>query len=389
MNYLLNGLPYFPGTTIFGTGLFANGTNAVPSISFQSDPDTGIYLDASNTLGIATAGVGTLLFSSSAGIGKIKAHGTRVLALEAGTGNTNITLTPSGSGVVQSSGAFQTSDGTAAAPSISFAADAGTGFYRSAANTVSVSVGGARGFDFSGSGFTLRGVPILGTDSIAITAGGSNRNITLTPSGTGTVSVGSIIVGSSFANSQLDLNSSGITLQATSGIDFKTSAGTQAARFFSNGRFALGTITDSGALLQIGTNTTTSAGGMVFGTDSFLYRYTVGALTLAGTTNSATFLLYDIAGGTQNYFAQSGGSLYIGVTGVPAGANDRIIVSASSILLKTTSGTTALTLDSSQRTILAGALRLNNAYVAGAVVGTGYVTIQDSTGTTYRVPVLV
>jgi hypothetical protein len=34
-------------------------------------------------------------------------------------------------------------------------------------------------------------------------------------------------------------------------------------------------------------------------------------------------------------------------------------------------------------------IRVNNAYVAGAVVGTGSVTIQDSTGTTYRVPVLV
>ena len=35
------------------------------------------------------------------------------------------------------------------------------------------------------------------------------------------------------------------------------------------------------------------------------------------------------------------------------------------------------------------ALKLGNAYVAGAVVGTGSITIQDSTGTTYRIPVLV
>lgn len=34
-------------------------------------------------------------------------------------------------------------------------------------------------------------------------------------------------------------------------------------------------------------------------------------------------------------------------------------------------------------------IQLSNAYVAGAVVGTGSVTIKDSTGTTYRVPVLV
>jgi hypothetical protein len=47
--------------------------------------------------------------------------------------------------------------------------------------------------------------------------------------------------------------------------------------------------------------------------------------------------------------------------------------------------TLALTVDDSQRTILGGALRLANAYVATPQTGTGYVTIQDSTGTTYKV----
>jgi hypothetical protein len=50
-----------------------------------------------------------------------------------------------------------------------------------------------------------------------------------------------------------------------------------------------------------------------------------------------------------------------------------------------TNNTTALTLDSSQRCILAGALRLNNAYVSGAPTATGYVTLQDSAGNTYKV----
>jgi hypothetical protein len=34
-------------------------------------------------------------------------------------------------------------------------------------------------------------------------------------------------------------------------------------------------------------------------------------------------------------------------------------------------------------------LKLDNAYVAGAVVPTGTLTLQDSAGTTYRFPVLV
>jgi hypothetical protein len=50
-----------------------------------------------------------------------------------------------------------------------------------------------------------------------------------------------------------------------------------------------------------------------------------------------------------------------------------------------TAGSVALTLDSSQRCILAGALRLNNAYTAGAPTATGYVTLQDSAGNTYKV----
>lgn len=38
---------------------------------------------------------------------------------------------------------------------------------------------------------------------------------------------------------------------------------------------------------------------------------------------------------------------------------------------------------------LQATIRVNNAYVAGAVVPTGTITIQDNTGTTYRVPCLV
>jgi hypothetical protein len=87
-----------------GTLGFASGTNAAPTVTFGADTNTGLYLDATNVLGVATNGSGTVLFSSSAGVGKIKAHGTRVLALEAGTGNTNITLTPSGTGNILTTG---------------------------------------------------------------------------------------------------------------------------------------------------------------------------------------------------------------------------------------------------------------------------------------------
>lgn len=42
------------GVTISGiTGLFDDGTEALPSIAFASDPDTGIYKPATNEIGIS------------------------------------------------------------------------------------------------------------------------------------------------------------------------------------------------------------------------------------------------------------------------------------------------------------------------------------------------
>ena len=374
-------------TVIGGIGLFANGTNAAPSISFQSDPDTGIYLDAANTLGIATAGVGTIIFSSSAGIGKIKAHGTRVLALEAGTGNTNITLTPSGTGTV-----------------------------------VSTNVN----FDVTSSLVTAE---VYCTAAFAIGRGGS-------------IALGGLVDGS---NSSTFAAIAGQKESAVSGATggylglFTRANGaamTERARILSTGRFLLGTSTDSGALLQIGTNTTTSAGGMVFGTDTFLYRSSANALTttgnlLIGGTTASTGVgtgALQVAGGIYAGQASvfggdvtrsgTGESLFIATTSNTAssgrirlansGASGRTFdvlsggstaadatIQSKFAIYDVTAGAARMTIDSTGAATFAGAvavtgaLKLGNAYVAGAVVGTGYVTIQDSTGTTYRVPVLV
>jgi hypothetical protein len=140
----------------------------------------------------------------------------------------------------------------------------------------------------------------------------------------------------------------------------------------------VGTTTDSGALLQVGTNTTDRTGGMVFGTDTFLYRAGAGGLAIHDNLNGTpTLAFYNFS--TQLFAIQHNG----------ANVTMRTLIAGNGMTFSTGASVLALTLDSSQRTILSGALRLANAYVAGAVVGTGYVTIQDSTGTTYRVPVLV
>ena len=104
---------------------------------------------------------------------------------------------------------------------------------------------------------------------------------------------------------------------------------TQAMILKSNGRLLLGTGgVDSGALLQVGTDTSTSAGGMVFGTNAFLFRTTTGGIALSDNGTRQT-----------NFYCDSGGS-YIG-------SND-----TRSLILRT-NNTTALTLDSSQNATFA------------------------------------
>jgi hypothetical protein len=296
--------------------------------------------------------------------------------------------------VIGGTGLF--ADGTAAAPSISFAADTDTGIYRYAANSIGFATGGANRFFMSGSqfgGVTGQNIDMPAAGSIALVASGTAQNITLTPSTSGGVHVANTgantprlyiqTTNTPTANGVLAFMGSAGTALLTFGTGqnipgsqaFEWLVGsTTVAAILPSGRFLLGTTTDSGALLQVGTNTTNAAGGMVFGTDTNFYRSAAGTLTIQGTTN--TILQFAEGASASVRIQQSSGACYIDTQ------------SAQPIILRT-NNTTALTLDSSQRTILSGALRLNNAYVAGAVVGTGYVTIQDSTGTTYRVPVLV
>lgn len=81
--------------------------------------------------------------------------------------------------------------GTAALPSISFISDPDTGFYRNTANQVTIAAGGAQGFSFTTTRMTnVNGdayVEMTGVSAVNIIAGGTNQNITLTPSGTGKV----------------------------------------------------------------------------------------------------------------------------------------------------------------------------------------------------------
>ena len=97
---------------IGGTGLFADGTAAAPSMSFLSDPDTGFHRVAGGNIAFDSNGVVSLYFGAG---GIIQAAGftgyltlatAGSVALTAGGTNQNITLTPSGSGILSTAAPF-------------------------------------------------------------------------------------------------------------------------------------------------------------------------------------------------------------------------------------------------------------------------------------------
>ena len=116
-----------------------------------------------------------------------------------------------------------------------------------------------------------------------------------------------------------------------------------------SGNVLIGTNVNSGARLQVGTNTTTSAGGMVFGTDTFLYRYATGALGIdtSGTTPTIGFF---VSGVNKGYLQWNGADFILG--GVSS--NTKVL----------SNNAVAATFDTTQGLSLAGRLALNGASVS-------------------------
>jgi hypothetical protein len=153
------------GDALAGTLFFPQGTALLPALSFVGDPNTGIFSPFPDVIGIATNG-----------------------AQRVTIGNTSIS-----SGVP-----YRGSNGTAAAPSVTFSGDTNTGMYRVAADDLGFSTGGAARFTVS-SAFLATAVPVatifgtaaapgyafngdadtgffrLGPDALGLTTGGTER----------------------------------------------------------------------------------------------------------------------------------------------------------------------------------------------------------------------
>jgi hypothetical protein len=273
-------------------------------------------------------------------------------------------------------------DGTAAAPSISFAADTYTGFYRQAANVIGLSAGGTLQLRFSVNNYILGAVVdnnlrLTDAGGVQLNCAGTNQNITLTPSGTGQVSHIGL---SNFSDTLFFGNSSGsygritwgsaLTFQAGAGLPFTlvSSNGTEVARGFANGRFGIGTgATDSGALLQVGTNTTNAAGGIGFGTDTGFYRVSSGSIALDYIGGNTPLLALRRNGADGGYFALN--SLVLQFQNPQAsGTIDIATVSGSggSITLRTANAAGGITLDATSNTSFTGTIKPQLATTAGA-----------------------
>ncbi|MDZ4661788.1 MAG: hypothetical protein SGJ18_09230 [Pseudomonadota bacterium] len=100
-----------------------NGTAGAPSISFSGDTNTGFYSNGADTVGIAAGGANVFNISSSS-------------LSSPTTGGALIT----------------TGNGTAAAPTFSFAGDPDTGWWRPAADTMAASTAGAERMRIDSSG---------------------------------------------------------------------------------------------------------------------------------------------------------------------------------------------------------------------------------------------
>ena len=138
-----------------------------PDLSFQGDPDTGVYLDGTNRLGLSCGGTGVLECSSSGVEPQLPINaqaGSAATPSYSFIGDTNTGMYRDtadklgfstgggermiiGISSIRSNEPFsfpdaRAADGNAAAPSYTFTADTNTGLYRAAENTVGISTGG-------------------------------------------------------------------------------------------------------------------------------------------------------------------------------------------------------------------------------------------------------
>jgi hypothetical protein len=248
----------------------------------------------------------------------------------------------------------------------------------------------------TGTLYGLNGQTITGNSSgaWAVTANGTNQSITLTPSGTGPVTIGSGPLtftasnGSASASSQINFRANNGTdtvgMRLSGGTnDFGFSGGTiypgtysfftaasAGLRIAATGNALFGLTTDGTGLIQLATGTT-SAGGITLG-DINQFRSDVNTLTFNFSGTLSTLKTAE-NGTSRAQFATNAGDLFIDT-----------LTAGKSITLRSGNQSTALTLDSSQNGSAAGKWAFNGATVSSS---TAIITTAGTTSvSSLRIP---
>jgi len=189
---LESGSSSFSGGSITNPATLADGSAGTPSLSFTSDLDTGLYWIGANNFGFSAGGTLRMDLSSSALTLTVPARlgdgavGAPAFSFSGDTdtglyriGANNLGLATNGVLAMDWSATNVTSalpiliaSGSVSAPGLALSADAdgtGTGFYRFAANSLSLAVNGVRAMGFGQGSLNL------------LTSGGSSTALT-TPS---------------------------------------------------------------------------------------------------------------------------------------------------------------------------------------------------------------
>lgn len=340
-------------TVTFGTtGVrVADGTAAAPSIAFLSDPTTGFSRFAAGVLQLSGGGTARLFISGNAnpyiqGLGGsyILFADVGYVGLYASGTNQSIYLNPSGSGYVYqqwniaSAGANILQNQNAAG----YAQQIIRAYNGSGWNTLELSAVGWADI-----------LEIKAYGSMVISANGTNKNITLTPSGTGKVNTTLINATATGANNMgLQIyntnatNTIGLTMGDTGLLlvrDF-TAAANLAAFVPTSGTFLLGTTTDSSnGRLQLATHTT-SAGGIGFGTDTAFFRAGAGNLVICDVSSTNAALSFYNGTTTQRASLYANGGLTKFIVGSTSSGWSTVLQSA---------GADVITLDSAQNATFA------------------------------------
>ena len=181
------------------------------------------------------------------------------------------------------------------------------------------------------------------------------------------------------------------------GVAGATSLALNGATIGTDALAVTGTATLNGSLTIAGGTVTVST-PLISATQT----WNAGGVTFTGlkanftdTASASASLLMDLQVGSASKFSVSKAGLVTlggGLTAngdVKAGNGNAFVFGTGPLILNVGGGMNFRNAGNSAYVPVRGKITVDNAYTAGAVVGTGYITIYDSSDTAYRVPCLV